>query len=58
MQQQSSLTTTDIEPVFMPVKLELECQRRGVPELVQIDPVQGVVFEGHLASSAQNVALR
>ena len=42
----------------MPVKWELECQRRGVPELVQIDPVLGVVFEGHLASSAQNVALQ
>lgn len=42
----------------MPVKWELECQRRGAPELVQIDPVLGVVFEGHLVSSAQNVALQ
>ena len=48
----------DIEPVFMPVKWVLECRRLGAPELVQIDLVLGVVFEGRLASSAPNVALR
>ena len=42
----------------MPVKLAPECQRLGAPELVQIDPVLGVVFEERLASSAPNVALR
>ena len=46
-----------VEPVSMPVKWVLECQRRGAPVLAPIDPVLGAAFVEHLLSSAPNAAL-